>query len=97
MTKQPLRRITQLYAKLIIDETKKKNPDLEQIREWAEFLYEQSTQLTTPEPKQLKPYQFEKGVCKGITGTVVIDGKKIPRVSLCWKELVEKKKKEAKS
>ena len=42
-------------------------------------------------PAHLEPYKITRGMCAGLTGTVVYKGKKIPKVAACVAEKRSKK------
>lgn len=74
-----------IYAELIDYELTKSEPDRAKIAEWLAWIKANCHTLATPAggetPEHLRPFLIQPGEGKGVKGTTVVDGKRIPRVA----------------
>jgi hypothetical protein len=74
-----------VFADLIEYELTKETPDKDKIKEWLAWIKANCHTLATPAgsdpPKHLEPYLTQEGEGKGVTGTVVVNGKLMPKVA----------------
>lgn len=80
---EPINSMCAVYAELVDHELKKDDPDMATVQQLLGYIKEYCGTVAYKKgetPAHLEEYLIEKGSTE--TGTVVVDGKKVPRAAL---------------